>query len=93
MIFAPGHNSMLGSAWPRDWRFSVSETARELRGANMDIDLVPKPGLTWKQDPCPWNEAVGNTAHRCTVKNTSICRYFRGIRPVDAVLCAFPAAE
>jgi len=48
----------------------MSETVRELRGGNMDIDLVPKPNPKWKQDPCPWNEADGSTAHLCAVKDT-----------------------
>lgn len=63
---------------------------RELRGGNMDIDLVPKAGLTWQRDTCPWNDAEQSTAHRCAVKDTSICRYFMGIKPDDLVLCAYP---
>ena len=33
---------------------------KELRGANMDIDLVSE-NLDWNQDNCPWNKAE-NTA-------------------------------
>ncbi len=68
----------------------MAEAIRELRGGNMDIDLVPKDGLRWEQESCPWNKAEGSSAHKCAVKDTSICRYFRGIKPVDTVLCAYP---
>ena len=71
----------------------MAESIRELRGGNMDIDLIPKPGLKWEQAACPWNEAEGSSAHKCAVKDTSICRYFRGIKPVDTVLCAYPNAS
>ena len=71
----------------------MSETFRELRGGNMDIDLVPKADLKWEQERCPWNEAEQTTAHRCAVKDTSICRYFRGIKPPDTVLCAYPGTK
>ena len=63
---------------------------RELRGGNMDIDLIPKPDLGWEQDACPWNEAEGSAAHKCAVKDISICRYFKGITPPDTVLCTYP---
>ena len=71
----------------------MAESIRELRGGNMDIDLIPKPGLKWEQAACPWNEAEGSSAHKCAVKDTSICRYFRGIKPVDTVLCTYPNAS
>lgn len=71
----------------------MSEVLRELRGGNMDIDLVPKAGLKWEQEGCPWNEAEQTTAHRCAVKDTAICRHFRGIKPLDIVLCAYPGAR
>jgi hypothetical protein len=70
----------------------MTDSIRELRGGNMDIDLIPKPDLGWKQDACPWNEAEGVSTHKCAVKNTSICRYFRGIKPLDSVLCAYPGS-
>jgi hypothetical protein len=56
----------------------------------MDIDLIPKPGLAWERDECPWNRADHSTAHHCAIKDTSICLYFRGIKPMDVVLCAYP---
>jgi len=70
----------------------MAELIRELRGGNMDIDLIPKPDLEWQQEACPWNETEGVLTHKCAVKDTSICRYFRGIKPLDTVLCAHPGS-
>ena len=70
-----------------------TDALRELRGGNMDIDLIPKADLGWEQEACPWNEAEGVSTHKCAVKDTSICRHFRGIRAPDTVLCAYPEAE
>ena len=67
----------------------MREPVRELRGGNMDIDLIPNPDLCWEQEPCPWNAAEQGSAHKCAVKSTSICRHFRGIKPPDIVLCAY----
>lgn len=64
---------------------------KQLKGANMDIDLATAPEkIHWKQDKCPWNSAENTDKHKCAVKNISICRYFRGIKPLDVVLCAYP---
>ncbi len=64
---------------------------QKLPGANMDIDLATPPGeIAWPQSPCPWNLAEGVTTHRCAVKNVSICPHFRGIEPLDTVLCDYP---
>ena len=64
---------------------------RELNGANMDIDLTTEPkNVSWKQDKCPWNEAENTKEHKCAVKNISICKYFKGIKLVDKVLCNYP---
>ncbi len=71
----------------------MTESIRELSGGNMDIDLIPKADLQWAQEACPWNEAEGSSAHKCAVKDTSICRHFRGIKPVDTVLCAYPSSS
>ena len=71
----------------------MAETIHVLRGGNMDIDLIPMPILDWERNECPWNKAEGSGEHRCAVKSTSICRYFRGIQPLDTVLCAFPSTE
>ena len=64
---------------------------RKLDGANMDIDLItPKDIIDWNQDECPWNEAEGNSKHKCAVKNVSICQYFCGIEYLDNILCCYP---
>jgi hypothetical protein len=70
----------------------MTDRVRALRGGNMDIDLIPKPDLSWEQEACPWNEAEGVSTHKCAVKDTSICRYFRGIKPPDTVLCTYPGS-
>jgi hypothetical protein len=67
------------------------DVIKQLRGANMDIDLTsPADTIPWRQDPCPWNEAEATDAHRCAVKNVSICSYFCGIEYLDSVLCCYP---
>lgn len=63
----------------------------ELKGGNLDLDLLPNPLVTWEQDRCPWNEADKSGIHKCAVKNVSMCDYFEGIRAPDTVLCSFPA--
>ncbi|MBI2043340.1 hypothetical protein HYT25_03055 [Candidatus Pacearchaeota archaeon] len=54
----------------------------------MDIDLLPAD-VSWEQDKCPWNEEENTNEHKCAIKNISICRYFRGIKKPDVVLCAY----
>ncbi len=61
----------------------------ELKGANMDIDLV-SDNLEWPQDKCPWNVSENTKEHKCAVKNISICKYFCGIKYLDTVLCSYP---
>lgn len=64
---------------------------RKLDGANMDIDLAtPSGDIQWQQEQCPWNVAESTNAHRCAVKNVSICPYFCGIEYLDNVLCCYP---
>jgi hypothetical protein len=66
---------------------------RKLKGGNFDLDLCSGDAVKWKQDPCPWNVAEKTTAHKCAVKNTSICGYFAGLGDGDAldtVLCTYP---
>lgn len=64
---------------------------KELKGANMDIDLTTPPEkIVWKQDKCPWNEAEKTNKHKCAVKDVSICPYFCGIKPTDTILCSYP---
>ena len=65
-----------------------NEKFLELKGANIDIDLTSKD-VRWKQDECPRNKDEKTKKHRCAVKNVSICKYFRGIKPLDIVLCAY----
>jgi len=67
------------------------ESIRELKGANMDIDLTSDlDEIHWKQDKCPWNVTENTDKHKCAVKNVSICKYFRGIKPSDIILCTYP---
>lgn len=66
-----------------------SSKIRELNGANMDIDLVSE-NLDWAQAACPWNEVENTKDHKCAVKDTSICKYFCGIKYLDSVLCSYP---
>jgi len=63
---------------------------KKLRGANMDIDLASEQNVEWHQDECPWNKAENTNIHKCAVKNTSICPYFRGIEYLDTILCSYP---
>lgn len=65
---------------------------KKLHGGNLDLDLIPRVECGWEQDACPWNLTDGTTEHRCAVKNTSICDYFRGIEYVDTILCSYPNA-
>ncbi len=70
----------------------MTGTIRRLTGANMDIDLATPPGeISWQQQACPWNAAEGSQAHRCAVKNVSICPYFCGVEYIDTLLCCYPA--
>ena len=55
----------------------------------MDVDVLPNPNVAWHQDRCPWNEAEGADLHRCAVKNVSICKYFKGVKYPDIVLCGY----
>lgn len=62
----------------------------KLKGANIDVDLTSdKNDIHWKQDRCPWNVKENINKHKCAVKNISICKYFRGIEPLDIVICAY----
>jgi len=70
------------------------DTLKKLRGANMDIDLAsPAGSIAWQQDACPWNAVEGTQAHRCAVKNVSICAYFCGVEYLDTLLCCYPHAN
>jgi hypothetical protein len=72
----------------------MSKPVHKLAGANMDIDLTSMPEqISWRQEPCPWNDAEGTLSHRCAVKSTSICPYFCGIEPPDTLLCCYPELD
>jgi hypothetical protein len=72
----------------------MTEFIRRLKGANMDIDLAsPANSIAWQQDPCPWNEAEKTYAHKCAVKNVSLCRYFCGVEFMDTLYCCYPHAN
>jgi len=69
----------------------MHEHIRLLDGANMDIDLATKAAaISWKQQACPWNVAEKTDAHKCAVKNVSICKHFCGISYLDEVMCCYP---
>jgi hypothetical protein len=69
----------------------MNETIQKLKGANMDIDLSsPVGSIPWAQEGCPWNKAEGTNAHKCAVKNISICPYFCGVEYIDTLLCCYP---
>ncbi|MCG2786508.1 MAG: hypothetical protein L6461_15560 [Anaerolineae bacterium] len=69
----------------------MNELIRKLTGANMDIDLAsPGGSIAWQQQKCPWNEAEKTDAHRCAVKNISLCPYFCGVEYLDTLLCSYP---
>jgi len=69
----------------------MNEQIRKFKGANMDIDLAtPQGNIAWEQDGYSWNEAEGTGAHKCAVKNISICPYFCGVEYLDTLLCCYP---
>jgi hypothetical protein len=66
---------------------------KKLKGADMDIDLLPNSDVEWEKDECPWNKAEGNDKHKCAVKGVSICKHFKGIEKPDVVLCEYEGEE
>ena len=69
----------------------MNEPIRKFKGANMDIDLASvQSSIAWQQDQCPWNAAEKTDAHKCAVKNVSICPYFCGVEYLDTLLCCYP---
>lgn len=62
---------------------------KELKGADMDIDLLSNPNIAWKKDKCPWNEKENNENHKCAIKGVSICKHFLGIKDPDIVICNY----
>ena len=61
----------------------------ELKGGNLDINLISNDKVSWEQDKCPWNEAEGNNKHKCATKNISMCKHFEGIKEPDTILCSY----
>ena len=69
----------------------MDKKIKELSGANMDIDLTTDSSkIDWEQESCPWNKEENTSVHKCCIKNTSICKYFCGIKYLDKVLCSYP---
>jgi hypothetical protein len=66
----------------------MKKKIKKLKGANMDIDLIPNENLHWKQDKCPWNEEDGKI-HKCAIKNVLLCKYFKGVEYPDKVVCSY----
>ena len=64
---------------------------RELKGANMDIELANN--VDCKQYECPWNKNDNTIEHKCAVKDMGVCKYFCGIKYLDTVLCSYPRNE
>lgn len=76
-------------ASPTFFYFFMKEKISELKGANMDIDLLPNSNVSWAIETCPWNKAEKTNSHKCAVKNVSICKHFKGIKYSDIVLCSY----
>ena len=69
----------------------MDKRVKQLSGANMDIDLTSNASdIHWQQSACPWNNEDNTQEHKCAVKNTSICKYFCGIKYLGSVLCSYP---
>ena len=66
------------------------DNLKKLKGANMDIDLIPNKDLSWEIDECPWNLAEKTKEHKCAVKDVSLCKYFAGVEYPDTLLCSYP---
>ena len=69
----------------------MDKKVKQLSGANMDIDLTSNESdIHLEQTMCPWNKEENTKEHKCAVKNTSICKYFCGVKYLDSVLCSYP---
>lgn len=66
-----------------------NKKVKELKGSNMDIDLTSE-SVDWNQSSCPQNKEENSKENKCAVKDTSICKYFCGIKYLDSVLCSYP---
>lgn len=65
----------------------MNNKIKSIIGSNMDIDFSSE---AFGNSVCPWNLAENTDRHKCAVKNTSICKYFCGIKYLDSVLCSYP---
>lgn len=65
----------------------MNDKIKAIIGSNMDIDFS---NASFGNSTCPWNDAENTNAHKCAVKNTSICKYFCGVRFLDSVMCSYP---
>lgn len=65
----------------------MNKRVKKLIGSNMDIDFG---AIKFGDSQCPWNVADETNEHKCAVKNTSICKYFCGVKFLDSVLCSYP---
>jgi hypothetical protein len=55
---------------------------REISGADMDIDVNH---TRWNPEgECPWRKGK-----KCAVKKVSLCKYFRGVKHPDVLLCGY----
>ena len=61
-----------------------NNTIKELKGGNIGMVLKDI------RIKCAWNKAEKTDKHICGVKDTSLCKYFCGIRSSDGVLCSYP---
>lgn len=65
----------------------MNDKIKAIIGSNMDIDFS---NASFGNSSCPWNEAENTNEHKCAVKNTSICKYFCGVKFLDSVMCSYP---
>lgn len=61
-----------------------NNTVCELSGGNIGMVLKNT------KSSCPWNKSENTSEHICGVKDTSLCKYFCGIRTADGILCSYP---
>lgn len=64
---------------------------RELRAGHVHVDVAAE-ATSWVREGCPWDEADGGH-HVCMSEEESSCRYYRGIKKPDVVVCGYPRKE
>ena len=65
----------------------MNDKIKAIIGSNMDIDFS---NASFGNSSCPWNEAENTNEYKCAVKNTSICKYFCGVKFLDSVMSSYP---